>query len=1172
MDRPSLPDGLRLLLSDDPVLDLYSYGPWRVPDGLYEQVRARALALNADPAAEALAVELPDFLAEDTTVIGAELWYLLQFLVGSVALCGGSACDLAYETMSDFVAEPRRPNRSWTWSSADTPFLPPAYWLLDGTGDDPELRELAFTLARRCLDVFAGIEPLEPRRRALIALHDQRATDPALAKEDLVAPLEALPRLWAERADPRHLAVLPELLGPAGYLDWACTGFLAAHTRLIENVPGAASAGPLPGTTFTFEHEVTLACLLAQAEISEVPAELAVSLGMSRYTQVQALFSQVREGFNADGWHALTRSWLARGVLAGEAEACRAWLDMAIRVTGAVQGLPGPAVNPESSLPVSSFQRDVRMLCAPRRAVNPLLARYVAGQAPRTDPAAELVGQPELAEAVRAAVEARWQGAARPARLLLAGPDSTGRMTAVEILRRAFATAEGPPEVVYVSDQVFTDMNASEAALHLLSRTRDLGVGDLLVVQGLDRIVANGRCGAVALEELRRVLRQQPGLHVVATCGAGGDVTVALANPSLHHEFCVAGTREFTEDERAELFRRAVGRRGATAFDEAANRAARLSGAGNLRGARLMEHLAEQAVGSARRRGSAEVTGADLPAAPGHRGTGLEACLGLEPVKAEVALVIAEARAAKLRRAAGMPALSPPPHLVFTGRPGTGKTMVAGALGRTLAELGLLSSGHLVTVDRADLAGRHVGEATANVRRALERALGGVLCVEDAGNLARPGIDIDRAHSRDVVDALLAGVQAHQDDLLIVLCGPDGAVNGLLRSSPELAEAFPRVVHFPDLTGEQVVALYESKAAEAGFTLREGVLTKVERIVRSARPGAAGARLALRLLERSVAMQSRRVLADGVIDGDESLHEILADDVPDSARLAARTRQGDDPLAAFNALVGLEPVKRQVRLLVAEVEADRLRRSAGLPAVSPTRHLVFTGNPGTAKTTVARLIASAYAQLGLLSSGHLVEVSHADLIAEYLGQTAPKVRAAVESALGGVLFIDEAYALTPGGSHNSYGPEAIAELLRLMEEHRDDLVVIAAGYESRMTDFLAANPGLASRFPTTVRFPDYSENELVAIFESMASTAGLVLHGGVRDEVRGALRAIPRGESFGNGRVVRNLLDRAVAHQAERILARQDPTPDDVRALLPSDIVTSPSAATDEQDGTGQYL
>ncbi|SDN67055.1 AAA family ATPase [Allokutzneria albata] len=1154
MDRPTLPEHLRLLLSDEPVLDLYSHGPWRVPDGLYEQVRARAVALNDDPAAERLAVELPEFFAESTTVIGAELWSLVQFLIGSVALCAGTACDVAYETMSDFIDQPRKPHRSWLWSSADTPYLPPAYWLLDSTGEDPEKRELALGLARRCLDVFEGIEPLEPRRRALIALHDMRAADPALAKQDLIAPLESLPGLWSERATPEILSVLPELTGPAGYLDWACTGFLAAHTRLIENAPGAASAGPLPGTDFRFEHEVTLACLLAQAEAAEVPAELAVPLGVSTYDRVQAVFWKLREEFDADTWHARVRSWLARAVLEGEAEACRAWLDMAIRVTGAVQGLPGRAVNPESSIPVTPFQRDLRMLCAPRRAMNPLLAKFVAGVERPADIAARLVGQPELATALRSVV-----GTGKPVRLLVAGPESTGRMTAVDLVRRTLAE----PAVVHISDQVFANMSASEAALHVLTRTRELVAGDLLVVQGLDRIIDYRRCGAVALEELRRVLRHKPDVHVIALCRAGGDIRVEQANPALHNDFRIARTREFGEADRAELFRRAVAERGGTVLDEAAAAAARLAGSLNLRGARLMAHLADRAVASA---GSDPVTVADLPASPGRSWTGLDACLGLEPVKAELALVTAEARAAKLRRDAGMAASARPPHLVFTGRPGTGKTMVAGILGGMFADLGLLSSGHLVSVDRADLAGQHLGDATVNVRRAIDRALGGVLCVEDAGNLARPGTDIDKARSRDVVDALLAGVQAHQEDLVVVLCGPEGAVNGLLKSSPELSEYFQKVVRFPALTTEETVTLYGVKAADAGFTLGAGVLSKVGEVVRSARPDTAGARLALSLLERSVTAQSRRILADGVVDETESLQEILVEDVPDTARAGVRTELAEDPLAAIDSLIGLESVKREVRLLVAETRADGLRRAAGLPVVSPTRHLVFTGNPGTAKTTVARLIAAVYARLGLLSSGHLVEVSHADLIAEYVGQTAPKVRAAVESALGGVLFIDEAYALTPGDAHTSYGPEAIAELLRLMEEHRDDIVVIVAGYSDRMTGFLAANPGLASRFPTTVRFPDYSDAELLEIFAHMASSAGLVLGESVREEVLRVLRSIPRGESFGNGRVVRNLLDRALALQAERVLASGE----DVRELLPADIVAAPAPAREEY--AGQYL
>nr|WP_281377656.1 AAA family ATPase [Saccharopolyspora hordei] len=518
-----------------------------------------------------------------------------------------------------------------------------------------------------------------------------------------------------------------------------------------------------------------------------------------------------------------------------------------------------------------------------------------------------------------------------------------------------------------------------------------------------------------------------------------------------------------------------------------------------------------------------------------------------------------------------MPGEVRPRHLVFTGSPGTGKTTAAGVLGRMCADLGLLSSGHLVVVDCADLAGRHLAEAAVGVQRAIDQAAGGVLCIEDAGTLARPGIDLDQARNRSVIDALLAGLQARRHDLLVVLCGPDAAVNGLLKANPELAVAFPKVVRFPDLTDEQVVELFERKAADAGFTLGTGVRQEVARLVRSARRDAAmsNGRLATHLLERTVSLQSRRILA---AEEPGELDRIEVDDVPDTPVDQVRAELPADPMAAIDDLVGLESVKREVRLLVAEAEADQLRRDAGLSPGSRMRHLVFTGNPGTAKTTVARLLAAVYAKLGLLSSGHLVEVSHADLIAQYIGQTAPKVRAAVERALGGVLFIDEAYALTPPDGRQSYGPEAIAELLRLMEEHRDDLVVIAAGYESRMVEFLRTNPGLASRFPSVVHFPDYDEAELVAIFERMAAAAGFTLDEGVEAEVRRILRAAKRDESFGNGRVVRNLLDRAVALQGERITAG-DGDAAEVRLLRPADLagVRVSQLATGD-DPVGQYL
>jgi SpoVK/Ycf46/Vps4 family AAA+-type ATPase len=316
-------------------------------------------------------------------------------------------------------------------------------------------------------------------------------------------------------------------------------------------------------------------------------------------------------------------------------------------------------------------------------------------------------------------------------------------------------------------------------------------------------------------------------------------------------------------------------------------------------------------------------------------------------------------------------------------------------------------------------------------------------------------------------------------------------------------------------------------------------------------------------------MQARRVLEDDVVDEGESLDELLVEDIPDALTAGGAIELPDDPIAEIDRLIGLDVVKREVKLLVAEAKAEQMRRDAGIPIATPARHMVFTGNPGTAKTTIARLIAAVYAKLGLLSSGHLVEVGRADLVAEYIGQTAPKVRGAVERALGGVLFIDEAYALTPADSGRDFGHEAIAELLKLMEEERADLVVIVAGYEREMERFLAVNPGVAARFPTVLEFPDYSDDELVAIFEFMAAEAGFTLDVGVLDLARTLLRATPRGPSFGNARLMRNLLERSIARQAQRITTQDGVVPgDEVRLLRSEDL---PDLAAADQRDEGRY-
>jgi AAA+ superfamily predicted ATPase len=264
----------------------------------------------------------------------------------------------------------------------------------------------------------------------------------------------------------------------------------------------------------------------------------------------------------------------------------------------------------------------------------------------------------------------------------------------------------------------------------------------------------------------------------------------------------------------------------------------------------------------------------------------------------------------------------------------------------------------------------------------------------------------------------------------------------------------------------------------------------------------------------------------------------------------------DNPLAELDSLIGLESVKDAVRKMVAEVKTNLRRTELGLPSHERARHMVFVGKPGTAKTTIARLLSRIYHQLGVLEKGHVVEVDRSDLVGAGVGSTAPMTAAKFREALGGVLFIDEAYSLTPENTPGDYGLEAVATILKLMEDHRNDCIVIVAGYHREMQRFMESNTGLQSRFPKLLSFSEYDTDQLVAIFELQARQKGMIYGEEVLDKVRAVIPPAPRGHSFGNGRFIRNVLEEAVSNQATR-LSSSDPdklTERDLRELIPADV------------------
>jgi len=278
--------------------------------------------------------------------------------------------------------------------------------------------------------------------------------------------------------------------------------------------------------------------------------------------------------------------------------------------------------------------------------------------------------------------------------------------------------------------------------------------------------------------------------------------------------------------------------------------------------------------------------------------------------------------------------------------------------------------------------------------------------------------------------------------------------------------------------------------------------------------------------------------------------------------------------AELDSLVGLETVKEQVRALVAFLQVQGRRLEHGLPEVATTQHLVFVGNPGTGKTTIARLLAQMYRSMGLLEKGHLVEVDRAGLVGEYVGHTAAKTDRAIRRALDGVLFIDEAYALTPADGRMDFGAEAVETLLKRMEDYRHRLVVIVAGYPRLMRRFLDSNPGLRSRFSREISFPDYSTPELLAITQRFAATSEYDLEDDAVRELAAIFDGVRRGEGFGNARFARTLFEQALNAQALR-LAGDSERPvteleaDHLKALVAADITAGARAIGEERAAPG---
>jgi SpoVK/Ycf46/Vps4 family AAA+-type ATPase len=553
----------------------------------------------------------------------------------------------------------------------------------------------------------------------------------------------------------------------------------------------------------------------------------------------------------------------------------------------------------------------------------------------------------------------------------------------------------------------------------------------------------------------------------------------------------------------------------------------------------------------------------------------LDGLVGLAEVKREVETLVRLHQMAARRAAVGLPAPPLSRHLVFTGSPGTGKTTVARLYGRILAELGVISTGQLIEVGRPDLVASVVGGTAMKTAERFEQALGGVLFIDEAYTLsasATGGPDF----GREAIDTLVKLMEDHRDEVVVIVAGYTHEMRKFLASNPGLASRFSRTIEFADYTPADLVTIVEGQCRAHDYKLefetRAALVGYFEKMPRDDAFG--NGRSARKVFEEMVGRQAYRLAEVADISPVEMIRLLPADLAPPSSGgvgAGVGASDGDrveSLLAELQQMVGLDDVKHEVGNMVDLLASSRQRIAAGLPAPPLSRHLIFAGPPGTGKTTVARLYGSILAAMGVLQRGQVVEVGRADLVGEYVGHTAQRTTAAFDRARGGVLFIDEAYTLaSQSGSGADFGREAIDTLVKLMEDHRDEVVVIAAGYEGEMEKFLGANPGLSSRFSHRVRFADYTTDELVTIVSQHAATAGYELSSATVAALRSHFAGISRGPSFGNGRYARQVLDEAVTRHAKRLRRTEAPTIQDLCLLLREDVMGAPAAEPEARVG-----
>ena len=526
----------------------------------------------------------------------------------------------------------------------------------------------------------------------------------------------------------------------------------------------------------------------------------------------------------------------------------------------------------------------------------------------------------------------------------------------------------------------------------------------------------------------------------------------------------------------------------------------------------------------------------------------LEGFIGLENVKKEIHAIIDSIREAEQTGEK----MKIEDHYVFTGNPGTGKTTIARIFADILGALGILPKGQFVEVAGKDLIADVVGGSERNVQDAVDKAMGGVLFIDEAYGLDQGEF------GKAAIDKLLPIVENRRGEFVCILAGYSREMRDFMKANSGLESRFNKVIDFPDYDASELEKIFRIMAAKKGYALDAGadagLHIEMEKMYNRRSENFGNARDVRNFLAAAEQRRRERIREGGDTFAAGTKTLVLTDIAGKDANEEVSVK---DVMAELDALTGLDGVKASIRRLAASVNRElKLAQAEGRTPDVSVGHYLFLGNPGTGKTTVARLMGKMLHAMKLLPRPDVTEVLRDDLVAGYMGQTAQQTKEAVMDAMGGVLFIDEAYSLS-SGSNDNFGQECINTLVPLLENYKGKFVCIAAGYSREMQDFLDANSGLKSRFRNRIDFEDYTPDQMLEIFEGMCRKQGLILPEESRKAVERKLQQIydSRQWDFANAREVRNLMDDIKNNMAIRQFEEDCSDLQELKTIRPEDVI-----------------